>query len=206
MAWLEQRRGAARDRVMGPCVPSVWRSGRKPLWGLARIQALPARWWRDAARMRRVGVQAPQVRQGGGPRGRPKRQGERPAGPLGPEPLAHTLVPGHVRALDAWCNGVLRAVAQAGIDGQRVTGLADGPARATPARDPGCGPATRTRRLEDTRGQGHASAGTVDGGQGLLRIAAVTKRPLAVQGGPSQEHEARWTRALGTPARAHGAG
>jgi hypothetical protein len=206
MAWLEQRRGAARDRVMGPCVQSVWRDGRKPLWGLARIQALPARWWRDAARMRRVGVQAPQVRQGGGPRGRPKRQGKRPAGPLGPEPLAHTLVPGHVRALDAWCNGVLRAVAQAGIDGQRVTGLAYGPDRATPARDPGCGPATRTRRLEDTPGQGHASAGTVDGGQGLLRIAAVTKRPLAVQGGPSQEHEARWTRALGTPARAHGAG
>lgn len=56
MAWLEQRRGAAMDRVMGPCVPSVWRDGLKPLCGLERSHALPALWWRDEALMRLGGA------------------------------------------------------------------------------------------------------------------------------------------------------
>jgi hypothetical protein len=87
-----------------------------------------------------------------------------------------------------------------------VTGLAEGPDRETSARSQGCGPAPRQRRLEDTRGQGHASAVTGYGWQGLLRIDAVTPMPRAVTVGPSQAHAARCTRALVTPARAHGAG
>lgn len=87
-----------------------------------------------------------------------------------------------------------------------MTGLAEGPDLETSARSQGCGPATRQRRREDTRGQGHALEVTVYGWQGLRRLDAVTQMPRAVTVGPSQAHAARCTRALVTPARAHGAG
>jgi hypothetical protein len=90
------------------------------------------------------------------------------------------MVPCHVRDLEAVCHRVMRGLAKAGVVGKR--------------------------RLEDTRGQVHEIEGTVYGGKVLLLIEAVTKIPLAVNGVPIQAHEARWTRALVTQARANGAG
>jgi hypothetical protein len=100
----------------------------------------------------------------------------------------------------------MRAVAQAGVVGQRGTGMAEGTDLETTERSAGCGQATRTRRMEDTWGQGHAIAVTVDGGHVLRLLEAVTKMPVAVNVGPMQEHEARWARALVTHARRQLAG
>jgi hypothetical protein len=73
----------------------------------------------------------------------------------------------------------------------------------TTERSAGGGQVTRTGRLEETRGQGHAIEVTVYGWQVLLLIDAVPKMPLAVTVGPLQAHEALWTRALVTQARLH---
>jgi hypothetical protein len=206
MAVLEQRRGAAMDRVMGPFVQDVVLDGRKTLCGLERLHALPALWCREEARLRLVGFKAPQVRPGGCHRGRTKRPGERTPGPIGPETVAHNRVPCHWRALAAVCNGVVRALAKAGVVGKRGTGMADGPALETPERDQGCGQATRTRRSEEQWGRVQESEVSVDGWTVLLLLEAVTTIPLAVKGVQMQEHEARWTRALGSQARAQVAG
>jgi hypothetical protein len=172
------------------------------LGGLERSQALPR--WRcsDEAVMPRVGCQAPQGRQGIGQRGASPRPGERAPGPSGPETLAQHRVPWHLRALEAVCQGAMRACATAGVVGQQGTGLADGTALETTARDPGGGQVTRPGRLEDTRGPGHAREGTVDGWHVRRRSEAVSKMPWAVQVGPRQAQEARWARALVTHARA----
>lgn len=206
MALLEQLRGAAIDRVMVPFVQYVWLYGLKTLLGLEGINALPALLLSDEAVMRLVGFNAPQVRQGVCPRGRTKRQGERTPGPIGPDTLANHMVPCHVRDLEALFNGVIRALAKAGVFGKRVTGSADGTDLETTARDQGCGQATRKRRLEDKRGKMHEIEVTVYGWKALLLIDAVTKMPLAVNVVQMQEHEALWTRALVTQARAHVAG
>src|SRR5882724_4302206 len=121
MAWLEQLRGAAMDRVLRPVVQDVLRYGVKTLVGLERSHALPALLWSDEARMRLVGCNAQQVRQGVCQRGRTKRQGERTPGPMCPDTLAHNMVQCHVRDLEALCNRVIRGLATAGVVGQRVT-------------------------------------------------------------------------------------
>jgi len=87
-----------------------------------------------------------------------------------------------------------------------VTGLADGTDLETTEGDPGGGQATRTRRLADTRGQGHELEVTVSGWQARLRIDAVTTIPLAVNVVPMQTPAALWPRALVIQARAHWAG
>jgi hypothetical protein len=140
------------------------------------------------------------------PAGTTTRPGARALGPIGPDTLAKPMVQGDVRPLEAVCHRAMRALGQAGVLGQQVTGMADGTDGATTARDAGCGRATRTRRIEDTRGQGHESAVTVYGWQVLRWIEAAPKMPLAVQGGQIQAREPPWTRALVTQARAHGAG
>ena len=206
MAWLEQLRGAAIDRVMVPFVQYVVRYGLKTLFGIERIKALPALLLSDEAVMRLVGCNAQQVRQGVCQRGRTKRQGERTPGPLGPDTLANNMVQCHWRALEALFNGVIRALAKAGVFGKRVTGSADGTDVATTERDQGCGQATRKRRLEDKRGKLHEIEVTVSGWKALLLIDAVTKIPLAVNVVQIQAHEALWTRALVTQARANVAG
>lgn len=195
MAVLEQRRGAAIDRVRGPFVQYVLLYGLKTLFGMERINALPALLLSDEAVMRLVGCNAQQV-----------RQGERTPGPMGPDTLAHHMVPCHWRDLDALFNGVIRALAKGGVFGKRVPGMADGTALETTERDQGCGQATRKRRLKDKRGKMHAIEVTVYGWQALLRIEAVTKMPLAVNVVQIQEHEALWTRAWVTQARANVAG
>jgi hypothetical protein len=206
MAWLEQLRGAARDRVMVPFVQDVWLDGVKTLFGMERINALPALWWSDEALMRLVGCNAQQVRQGVCQRGRTKRQGERTPSPMCPDTLANNMVPCHLRDLEALFTRVMRGLAKAGVFGKRVTGMADGTDLETTERDQGGGQATRQRRLEDKRGQVHELEVTVYGWKALLLSEAVTKIPLAVNVGPIQEHEARWTRALVIQARANWAG
>jgi hypothetical protein len=206
LALLEQLRGAARERVMVPCVQSVVLYGLKTRFGIERSTGLPALWWSDEALRRLGGCNAPPVRQGGCQRGRTKRQGERTPGPIGPDPLAHNLVPCNLRDLEALFNRVSRALAKAGVVGTRVTGLADGTDLETTARDQGCGQATRQRRVEDKRGKVHAIEGTVYGWKALLLSEAVTTMPLAVKVVQLQEHEALWARALVPQARAHVAG
>jgi hypothetical protein len=146
---------------MGPFVQYVLRYGVQTLVGIERIKALPRLLCSDEALMRLVGCNAPQVRQGIGPRGATMRQGERLPGPICPDPLANTIVKWHVRDLEAVCNGSMRALAKAGVFGAKVTGLADGTDLETTAHDTGCGQVTRTVRRAETRGRMHESEVTV---------------------------------------------
>jgi hypothetical protein len=120
--------------------------------------------------------------------------------------LANNIVQCNVRDLEALFNGVIRAVAQAGGFRTQVTGIADGTELETTERYVGCGQATRKVRIKDKRGKVHEIEVTVYGWKVLLLIDAVTKIPLAVKVVQIQEHEALWTRALVTQARAHLAG
>jgi hypothetical protein len=199
----QEAHGAAIQRTMLPFVQYVLRSGVKTLLGMERMNALPSWLCSDEAVMPRVGFNAQQVRQGICQRGVTTRQGERLPGPIGPDTLAKNSVKWNVRDLEAVFNGAIRALAKAGVFGAQVTGIVDGTALETTAHDPGCGQVTRTVRIADTRGRGPAIEVTVDGGKVRLLIEAVTTIPLAVNVGTMQDHEARWARALGTPARMH---
>ena len=206
MALLEQVHGTAIQREMLPVVPYLLLYGLKTLLGLDRMNARPGLLCSDEALMPLVGFKAQQVRQGVWQRGRTTRQGERTPGPIGPDTLANNVVQCHLRDLDALCNGVIRALAQAGVLGKRVTGSADGTALETPQRYQGCGQATRKRRIEDTRGRVQESEVTVYGWKVLLLIDAGTKIPLAVKVVQRQAHEALWPRALVTQPQANLAG
>jgi hypothetical protein len=102
------------------------------------------------------------------------------------------------RDLEALFKGVIRTLAQAGIFGKRVTGIADGTDLETTEHYAGCGQATRRRRIEDKGGRVHEIEVTVYGWKVRLWIDAVTKMPLAVKVVKIHEHEALWTRALVT--------
>jgi hypothetical protein len=156
--------------------------------------------------MPRVGFNAQQVHQGMGQRGATMRQGERLPGPSCPDTRAKPIVTWHVRDLEAMCNGAMRALAKVGVLGPTVTGLAEGPDLETTAHDTGGGQVTRQVRSEDTQGRVPESAGAVYGWKGRRLIAAATKRPLAVQGGTMQDHEALWAWALVPQARRQLAG
>jgi hypothetical protein len=97
-------------------------------------------------------------------------------------------------------------LAQAGLFARRVMGIADGTDLETTARYRDCGQVTRKVRIADKQGRVHEIEVTVYGWKVLLLIEAVTKIPLAVKVGQIQEHEALWTRALVTQARANLAG
>jgi hypothetical protein len=126
MALLAQVHGAAMHREMVPVVQYRLLYGVKTLCGMKRINALPRLLCSDEALMPLVGFKAQQVRQGVCRRGAAKRQRARSPGPIGPDTLANTMVKGNVRELEPLCNGAIRAVAQAGVVGQRVTGMAAG--------------------------------------------------------------------------------
>jgi hypothetical protein len=70
-----------------------------------------------------VGFKAPQVRQGICQRGATKRPGERPPGPIGPDPLAKPIVKLNLRDLAAVFNGSIRALAKAGSLARRSRAL-----------------------------------------------------------------------------------
>jgi hypothetical protein len=206
MTLLAEAHGTAIQRAMVPFGQDVLLDGLKTLFGMERIKALPTLRFSDEALMRRVGFHAQQVRQGICQRGAAKRQGERHPGPICPDTLAKNLVQGNLRQLEAVFNGALRALAQAGVFGKKVTGIADGTDLETTERYRGGGQATRKVRIDDKYGHRHDIEVTVSGGNVLLLIEAVTQMPLAVTVGPLQEHEALWARALGTHARMHLAG
>jgi hypothetical protein len=52
-------------------------------------------------------------------------------------------------------NGVIRALAKAGVLAATVTGIVDATDLETTAHDEGCGQVTRTRKSTDTRGHVH---------------------------------------------------
>ena len=68
-----------------------------------------------------VSCNADQVRAGVGQRGATKRLRERTPGPICPDTLANNIVQSHVRDLEAVFNEAIRALAQAGDFGKRVT-------------------------------------------------------------------------------------
>jgi hypothetical protein len=206
MALLEQVHGTAIPREMVPYVQYILRYGLKTWFGLQSMNALPPLLCSDEAVMQLVGCNAQQVRQGICQRGAARRQRERTPGPISPGTLANNIVKLNLRDLACVFNGAIRALAEAGIFSQQGTGIADGTDLETTERYHAGGQATRTVRLADKHGQMHAIAVTVYGWQVLLLIDAVTKMPLAVTGGPIQEHETHWTRALVTQARANLAG
>jgi hypothetical protein len=102
---------------------------------------------------------------------------------MGLDTLAQNLVTWHVRDLEGMCHGAMRALAKAGVVGAKVTDMLDGTDLETTGRYRGRGQLTRPVRIEETRGQGHALAGTVDGWNVRLRIDAVTKMLMAVKVG-----------------------
>jgi hypothetical protein len=206
MALLEQVHGTAIQREMLPFVQYLLLYGLKTLFGIDSMNALPGLLFSDEALMQLVGFNAQQVRQGVCQRGRTKRQGERTPGPICPDTLANNVVQCNLRDLDALFNGVIRALAQAGVFGKRVTGIADGTDLETPHSYQGCGQATRKRRIEDKWGRVQEIEVTVYGWKVLLLIDAGTKIPLAVKVVQIQEHEALWTRALVTQTQANLAG
>jgi hypothetical protein len=206
MELLEEAHGAAIQREIIPFVPDVLRYGVKTLCGIERIKALPSLLCSDEALMPLVGFNAQQVRQGICQRGATKRQGERSPGPMCPETLAKNIVKWNLQDLEVVFNGSIRALANAGVFGATVTGIADGSDLETTERYTGCGQVTRTVRIEDKQGRVHEIEVTVYGWNVLLLIDAATKLPLAVKVGKIREHEALWTRALVTQARMHLAG
>jgi hypothetical protein len=206
MALLQEAHGAAIHRQMVPFVQYVLLYGVKTLFGIESINALPSLLFSDEALMQLVGFNAQQVRQGICQRGASTRQGERAPGPLCPDTLAQNIVKWNLRDLEFVFNGAIRALAKAGVFGQKVTGIADGTDLETTARDRGCGQVTRKVRLEDKHGRVHEVEVTVYGWKVLLLIDAATKIPLAIKVGQIQEHEALWARALVTQARANLAG
>jgi hypothetical protein len=206
MSLLEEAHGAAIHREMVPFVQYVLLYGAKTLFGIESINALPSLLFSDEALMQLVGFNAQQVRQGICQRGASTRQGERAPGPLCPDTLAQNIVKWNLRDLEFVFNGAIRALAKAGVFGQKVTGIADGTDLETTARDRGCGQVTRKVRLEDKHGRVHEVEVTVYGWKVLLLIDAATKIPLAIKVGQIQEHEALWARALVTQARANLAG
>jgi DDE family transposase len=206
MALLAEVHGAAIQREMLSFVQYVLLYGLKTLLGIESINALPALLFSDEALMQLVGFTAQQVRDGMCQRGAAKRQGERTPGPICPDTLAKNIVKWNLRQLEAVFNGAIRALAQAGVFGKKVTGIADGTDLETTARYRGCGQVTRKVRIEDTHGRVHEIEVTVYGWKVLLLIDAASKIPLAVKVGQIQEHETHWTRALVTQARTNLAG
>jgi hypothetical protein len=206
MVLLEQVHGVAIQRAMVPFVPYVLLYGLKTLFGIKSMKALPPLLFSDEAVMPWVGFKAQQVRQGICDRGAPKRQGERAPGPICPDTLAQQMVQGNLRDLAAVCKGSLRALAQAGVLGAKVTGMADGTDVEPTEHSGDGGQVTRQVRSEAKQGRVHEIEVSVDGWKVLLWIDAATKMPRAVTVGKIQEHETHGPRALVTQARAHRAG
>jgi len=206
MDLLADVQGTAIQREMVPFVQYILLYGLKTLFGIERINSLPALLFSDEALMQLVGFNAQQVRRGVCRRGTATRQGERALGPICPDTLAKNIVKLNLRDLEALFNGVIRALAKAGVFAKRVTGIADGTDLETTRRYAGCGHVTRKVRIEDKYGRMHEIEVTVYGWKVLVLIDAATKIPLAVKMGTIEAHESHWTRALVTQARANLAG
>jgi hypothetical protein len=203
---MEGVQGKALQREMVPVVQYLLLYGMKTLVGIESMNALPALLFSDEALMQLVGFNAQQVRHGVCQRGAAKRQQPRTEGPICPETLANNIVQLNLRDLAAWFNGTIRALAQAGIFGAKVTGIVDATDLETTAAYEGCGHVTRTRKITDKRGHMREIEVTVYGWKPIVLIDALTKIPLAVTVVPIHEHEVLSMRALVTQARANLAG
>jgi Transposase DDE domain len=198
--------GTAIQREMVPVVQYLLLYGLKTLFGIESMNALPALLFSDEALMRLVGFNAQQVRHGVCQRGAAKRPGPRTEGPICPEALAKHLVQLNLRDLEAWFNGTMRALAQAGVFGAKVTGIVDATDLETTAAYEGCGQVTRKRKITDKHGNVREIEVTVYGWKPIIMIDARTKLPLAVTVVPIHEHEVLSMRALVTQARTNLAG
>jgi hypothetical protein len=203
---MEGVQGKALQREMVPVVQYLLLYGLKTLFGIESMNALPALLFSDEALMQLVGFNAQQVRHGVCQRGAAKRQQPRTEGPICPATLANNIVQLNLRDLAAWFNGTIRALAQAGIFGAKVTGIVDATDLETTAAYEGCGHVTRTRKITDKHGPMREIEVTVYGWKPIVLIDALTKIPLAVTVVPIHEHEALSMRALVTQARANLAG
>jgi hypothetical protein len=199
--WLGDVQGTAVQREMVPFVQYLLLSSLKTLLGIESMPALPALRFSDEALMRLVGFTAQQVRQGVCQRGTAPRQGPRITGPICSDTLADNIVKLNVRDLEALFNGVIRALAKAGVLAAKVTGIVEATDLETTAGDEGCGQVTRKRKITDKRGKIHAIEVPVYGWQVIILIEARTTIPLAAQVVPIQEHEVLSRRALVTQAR-----
>lgn len=203
---MERVQGTAIQREMVPVVQYLLLYGLKTLFGIESMNALPALLFSDEALMRLVGFNAQQVRHGVCQRGAAKRQGPRTEGPICPDALAKHLVQLNLRDLEAWFNGTMRALAQAGVFGAKVTGIVDATDLETTAAYEGCGQVTRKRKITDKHGHVREIEVTVYGWKLIVLIDARTKIPLAVTVVPIHEHEVLSMRALVTQARTNLAG
>jgi hypothetical protein len=161
--WLSEVQGTAVQRAMVPVVQDVLLYSLKTLFGIESMHALPALLFSDEALMRLVGFNAYQVRHGVCQRGAAHRQGPRTRGPICADALADNIVQLNLRDLEAWFNGVIRALAKAGVLAAKVTGIVDATDLETTAQYEGCGQVTRKRKLTDKRGHVHEIAATVYG-------------------------------------------
>jgi Transposase DDE domain len=198
--------GTAVQREMVPFVQYVLLYSLKTLFGIESMNALPTLLFSDEALMRLVGFNAQQVRQGVCQRGAATRQGPRTAGPICADTLADNIVKLNLRDLEAWFNGVIRALAKARIFGPKVTGIVDATDLETTAQYDGCGQVTRKRQITGKHGNTHEIEVTVYGFKLIVLIDARTKMPLAAQVVPIHEHEVLSMRALVTQARTNLAG
>jgi hypothetical protein len=203
---LRHVQGTAVQREMVPFVQYVLLYSLKTLFGIDSMNALPALLFSDEALMRLVGFNAQQVRQGVCQRGAATRQGPRTAGPICAETLADNIVKLNLRDLEAWFNGVIRALAKARIFGPKVTGIVDATDLETTAQYEACGQVTRKRKITDKHGKVHEIEVTVYGFKLIVLIEAHTKIPVAATVVPIQEHETLSLRALVTQARTNLAG
>jgi hypothetical protein len=203
---LSDVQGTAVQREMVPVVQYLLLYSLKTLCGIESMNALPALLCSDEARMRLVGFHAHQVRHGVCQRGAAKRQGPRTAGPICPDALADNMVKLNMRDLEALFNGVLHALAKAGVFAAKVTSIVDATDLETTAQYEGCGHVTRQRQITDTRGKVQEIAVTVSGWKLIVLIDARTKSPLAATVVLIQEHETLSLRALVTQARTNLAG
>jgi hypothetical protein len=193
--------GQGIQREMVPCVQYLLLYGLKTWFGIEGMHALPALLFSEEAMRRLVGFHAHQVRHGVCQRGAAKRQRPRTAGPMCPDTRAHNIVKLNRQDLEALCNGVIRAVARAGILGAKVTGLVAGTDLEMTAQYEGCGQVTRKRQMTDTHGKVHEIEVTVYGWKLMVLIDARTKIPVAAKVVPIQAHETLCLRALVTQAR-----
>src|SRR5215510_1550606 len=152
--------------------------GMKTLLGIEAMNALPALLFSDEAAMRLAGFNAVQMRDGICQRSHEKRQGNKPPGPICPDTLADNIVKLRLAAMEAFLNGIIQDLAQAGVFARQVTGILDGTDLETTARYEGCGQATRKRKVTDKRGKVHEIEVTVYGWKLLVLIEAMTKIPL----------------------------
>ena len=92
-ALLAEAHGTAMQREMVPYVQYILLYGLKTLFGIDRMNALPALLFSDEALMQLVGFNAQHVRQGVCQRGAATRQGERTPGPITRPPGRPTWSP-----------------------------------------------------------------------------------------------------------------